>query len=120
MTIEEKYMEILHAASGCTQAAADMMRSVNKPLNATNIAQAAWDIAKKLEEMMETAIQREKTGGPAMSGGLLSAKGPEPIFKNTAAAHAAPGVAPEDDLGLVDLAPEVRRGVPQPVATPAR
>jgi hypothetical protein len=63
MTPEERNLKIFEAAIGCSGAAVEFLRSVNKPLNTTYIAQNAWEIAKKLEEMMETAIRRENETG---------------------------------------------------------
>lgn len=59
MTPEQKSREIFEASIGCTAAAVEFLRSVNKPLNVTYIAQTAWEIAKKLEEFQEQTLARE-------------------------------------------------------------
>lgn len=55
----ERNERIFQASIGCSSAAVEFLRSVNKPLNVTYIAQTAWDIAKKLEEFMEVNTQKE-------------------------------------------------------------
>lgn len=59
MTPEERNLKIFEASIGCSTAAVEFLRSVNRPINATYIAQNAWEIAKRLEEMMEVAIAKE-------------------------------------------------------------
>jgi hypothetical protein len=65
----ERNEKIFQAALGCTTAAVEFLRSVNKPINATYIAQNAWEIAKKLEEMMEVSIERESK---ALASGIAA------------------------------------------------
>lgn len=57
ITPEERCRKIFDASIGCTSAAVDFLRSVNKPLNVSGIATTAWEIARKLEELMEKDIK---------------------------------------------------------------
>lgn len=71
MTPVERNERIFQASIGCSSAAVEFLRSVNKPLNVTYIAQTAWEIAKKLEEFMEVNTQKEieaeAKNGPAVA-----------------------------------------------------
>ena len=71
MTPVERNERIFQASIGCSSAAVEFLRSVNKPLNVTYIAQTAWEIAKKLEEFMEVNTQKEieaeAKGGPPVA-----------------------------------------------------
>jgi hypothetical protein len=87
MTAAERNERIFQASIGCSSAAVEFLRSVNKPLNVTYIAQTAWEIAKKLEEFMEVNSKKETEAeakaAPAAPAAVAST--PTPAAKLTEA-----------------------------------
>jgi hypothetical protein len=103
MTTEERARKTFEAAIGCTSAAVDFLRSVNKPLNATYIAQTAWDIARKLEDLMEQGIEKGVGAGTSsVVGSAMQAKpGEGQTFKGSESKPK--GEAPKSDADLIPM-----------------
>lgn len=94
MTPVERNERIFQASIGCSSAAVEFLRSVNKPLNVTYIAQTAWEIAKKLEEFMEVHTQRELDAEAAKAAAAPTpAATPPASAAGTTAQTAAPVAA---------------------------
>ncbi|MFN4242343.1 MAG: hypothetical protein ACK4PI_03805 [Tepidisphaerales bacterium] len=109
MTPVERNERIFQASIGCSSAAVEFLRSVNKPLNVTYIAQTAWDIAKKLEEFMEVHTQRELEAEAAGNANAAAAQPTAaPAASTPAPAQAAKPATPAaanrfSDADLVPL-----------------
>lgn len=109
MTPVERNERIFQASIGCSSAAVEFLRSVNKPLNVTYIAQTAWDIAKKLEEFMEVHTQRELEAEAANNANAAATQpAAAPAASAPAPAQAAKPAAPApanrfSDADLVPL-----------------
>lgn len=104
MTPEQKSREIFEASIGCTAAAVEFLRSVNKPLNVTYIAQTAWEIAKKLEEFQEQTLARElkiAAGEAVVDNKPVSSMGYSPV--KAAPTPGAPGAPKSGELKEEDL-----------------
>lgn len=107
LTCEERGRKIFEASIGCTAAAVEFLRSVNKPLNVTFIANTAWEIAKKLEEMMEQSIKQNEVaeaGGTVASNKPVSSVDLMPVHSTRKPAPPTDTpLEPQDELDLEPL-----------------
>lgn len=98
LTPEERGRKVFDASIGCTAAAVEFLRSVNKPLNVTYIANTAWEIARKLEELMETFIKASESS----TDGVARAA-PAHVQREFNTSSTVPKPLPQEDL--IDLDP---------------